>query len=436
MPKLTKRTIDAAHAKPRGDVFAWHDELPGFGLRVKPSGAKAFLVQYRNRAGRSRRITLGRYGILTAEQARQLARDALADVARGLDPAELRSADRDALTVAELCAEYLHKAGRGLILTRKGKAKKGSTLYTDHGRVERHIVPLLGHRSVKDLTSADVRAFLRDVIAGKSAADVRTKARGRAIVTGGAGTAARTMGLLGGILSYAVQEGLRTDNPAKGVVRPAGNKRKVYLGAAEYAALGRALYAAEQRGEPWQAVEAVRLLALTGCRTGEITRLKRTECDVRGAALRLGDSKTGESTRPIGKPALAALNATLARYGGSYVFPALRLAGAPYGGLSKAWTRIRATEPAIASLTPHGLRHAFASVADDVGLSEPTIAVLLGHSSGGVTRRYVTKLDATLVAAADKVADQIAALLAGMADAGAEVIDLASATSARRATAM
>ena len=111
------------------------------------------------------------------------------------------------------------------------------------------------------------------------------------------------------------------------------------------------------------------------------------------------------------------------------------LSGAPYGGLPKAWARIRATEPAIAFLTLHGLRHSFAGVADEAGLSEPTIAVLLGHSGGGVTRGYITKLDAALVAAADKAANRIADLL-GVADAGAEVIELPSATSTRRASAM
>src|SRR5215207_9012339 len=114
MPKLTKRTIDAARPKLSGDAFLWDSELPGFGLRIKSSGARAFVLQYRNRNGRSRRLTLGRFGILTADQARDLARNALSEVAQGGDPAERRAADRDALTVADLCRRYLDEAERDL----------------------------------------------------------------------------------------------------------------------------------------------------------------------------------------------------------------------------------------------------------------------------------------------------------------------------------
>jgi integrase len=407
--KLTKRTLDSIKPKPTHDVFLWDDEVPGFGLRIKSSGVRSFIVQYRNGSGVSRRMTLGKFGVLTPDEARKMAKHTLAEVARGADPAARRAQDRDAMTVRQLCRIYLEAAEKGLILGKGKRPKKGSTLYIDRGRIERHILPLMGSQRVRDLTTPDILRFMRDVTTGKTADDVKTGFRGRAIIEGGVGTASRTVGLLGGILSFAVSEGVIASNPVRGVKRPADNRREIRLTAEQYRALGKTVAAADVGGENPSAVLAIRLLALTGCRRGEIERLQWDEVDLPGRCLRFSDSKEGKSIRPLGADAVRLL-AKLTN-DSRYVLPG-NAPDKPFVGLPKAWPRI-VGKANLSDLTPHGLRHAFASVAVDLGYSEPTIAALLGHGTHSITGRYLHHLDSALLAAADEVAGEIAAMMAG-----------------------
>src|SRR5262245_33853037 len=264
--KLTKKSIDAIKSEATDRIY-WDDELRGFGLRVKQSGLRSFLIQFRNRQGRSRRLTVGNYGRLTPEEARKEARRLLSDVERGIDPVEQRVEERNVITVTDLSIEYLAKAEAGLIIGRKGLPKKVSTLEIDRGRIARHIVPLLGKKPLKHLTSADIRRFLEAVMSGKTAATVKTKPRGLARVTGGPTAAVRAVGLLGGMLSYAKEMGYIEHSPTHRIRKPADKRRAFRLGLGEYLALGEALEAAERRGEHWQAIAAIRLLALMLLRT-------------------------------------------------------------------------------------------------------------------------------------------------------------------------
>lgn len=410
MVKLTKRTVDAIETT-GGDQFVWDDELPGFGIRTKKSGAKSFLIQYRNANARSRRLTLGRYGVLTVEEARKAAKLALSDVLKGEDPAENKKLERGAITMEALCREYLDKAERGLILTRRGEAKSTTTLYSDKGRIERHIIPLMGKRTVKDLTPADVRRFQQGVMSGKSAADVKTKKRGRAIVTGGKGTAARTVGLLGGILSYAVGEGYRLDNPVRGIVRPKDGSREWRLDDDGYRALGSSLAAAEVKGEHWQRILAARAAALTGCRLDEIEGLRKTEFHPSSSSLRLGSTKTGKSIRPIGAAAVTVLQDACARSASKFVFPSITDSKKHHTGLTRELQRIAGAE--VPGLTSQGLRHSFSSTAEDIGFSLPTIKALVGHARSSVTEGYIHKIDTALVSAANRIAQHIEMAMTG-----------------------
>lgn len=408
--KLTKRVVEAAEVRP-SDYFIWCDELPGFGVRIYPSGKRGYLVQYRA-DGRSRRLKLGLHGHLTCEQARKEAMALLGQVARGEDPAEERAPRRAAMTVQDLCNRYKAAVAKGLIMGKRGLPKKALTIASDLGRIDRHIIPLMGTRRVRDLTPVDVARFIRDVMAGKTAVvEKSAKLRGKAVVKGGRGAAARSAGLLGGILSFAVSEGVIPANPAVGVKRPASTARTARLSPADYRALGLALDSAAHDTVNPTAIAAVQLLALTGCRRGEVLSLRWYEVDEAGRAFRLADSKEGASVRPIGRPAFAVLAQLQRQAGSQWVLPGERR-DLPYGGLKGVWRGLL-QRAELAGVTLHTLRHSFASVAGDLGYAEATIGALLGHASGTVTGRYTHVLDAGLIAAADHVATTVLAYMTG-----------------------
>ena len=141
--------------------------------------------------------------------------------------------------------------------------------------------------------------------------------------------------------------------------------------------------------------------------------------DLPGRCLRLPDSKEEKSVRPLAGDAIALL-AKLPRKR-RYVLPGTD-PDKPFAGLPKAWLRIVKSAD-LPGLTPHGLRHAFASVAADLGYTEPTIAAMLGHAAHSITGRYIHHLDAALTAAADNVAGRIAAMMLGRG-APAEIVPL------------
>lgn len=411
MAKLTKRVVDAAAVREK-DYFIWDDELPGFGLRIFASGKRSYLIQYRA-AGRTRRYTIGLHGIWTAETARQEAKVQLGRVAQGDNPSEERLLDHQAITVKELCALYLKDLEAGLILGKGGRPKKAGTIVSDVGRIKRHIIPLIGNRRVKDLVKADIAKVLKDVMAGKTALTVKTKKlRGKSIVRGGAGTATRTVGLLGGILTYAMEAGIITSNPAHGIRKPKDKVRGRRLTEAEYRTLGEMLRKAAENEKYAMTVEIIRQIALTGCRRSEVINLKWAEVDTDGSCLRLADSKEGASIRPIGLPVVEYLEARREEPTGTYVFPGQGEDNA-FGSFPNHWRKIFRGSP-LAEVTAHVLRHSFASIANDLGFTEVTIAALVGHSKGSVTSNYIHTLDTALIMAADAISGYIQGLLDGV----------------------
>lgn len=398
--KLTKTVIDNAEPSER-DFFLWDKDLKGFGLKVCPSGRKVYVCQYRHGSGRrapTRRMTIGAHGSpWTVEGARNEARRLLGAAVQGQDPAKMKQEAKAVLTVGELCDEYLANGTA---------TKKASTLATDRGRIERHIKPLIGRLRLTDVSKGTVTQFMQDVAAGKTAVDVKTRKRGRAIVTGGKGTASRTVGLLGGIFSFAVDAGLMADNPVRGVKRFKDKQNQRFLSLDELQRLGVSLREAEATGVNPSGIAIIRLLILTGCRKGEIEQLRWQDVDFDLGFLRLPDSKTGQAIRPLNSAARAVLT-SLPRYQGcDLVFPSEKL-DRPYVGTPKVWLAVR-TACELNGVRLHDLRHSFASVAVSEGASLPVIGVLLGHKDTATTAQYAHLHDDPVRGASEIVGDRLA----------------------------
>ena len=323
-------------------------------------------------------------------------------MSKGNDPQTSKQTDRHAITLSNLCDDYLMDG----CLT-----KKHSTIITDKGRIIRHIKPLLGNKKVKDINVNDIKKFMRDVAQGKTAREVKTGKHGLARVTGGEGTATRTVGLLGGILSYAVSAGIRLDNPVRGIKRYKDKKNERYLSPKEMFKLGSVLIEAEEKGETSVALNAIRLLLLTGCRKNEIMSLTWKEIDFEIGCLRLKDSKTGQKIVPLGKPALQLLDTIPKTKGSRYVFPSTR--GTSYFvGTPKVWLRIRKLAK-LDDVRLHDLRHSFASVGAGAGLGLQVVGKLLGHADPKTTARYSHIADDPARSAADRISGVIASSLEG-----------------------
>lgn len=416
--KLTKSVVDALQADPEGrDVIYFDDKIRGFGVRVRPTGAKSYVFKYRNRFGQQRKYHIARVGDLTPDEARNKADKLRGQVADGKDPVTDRNAERNAETVAQLCDEYL-EAGKGRI--------KASTLAVDKSRIERHVKPLLGSRAVASLTTADMEKFLRDVMAGKSVKPQPKPAEGKkvkrprgGVATGGPAVAARTLGMLGTILERAVRDRVLADNPVRGIKRPKDGEAKSAFSFDMVKALGKALREEAEENDKTESPEAkigrraIRALLLTGFRRMECLALKWRELDTGAHCVRFEDTKSGKQMRAVGLAALEHLEAIKPQDAKprDFVFPSGSEAGHLIG-LPKMWERV-ATRAGIESVSLHGLRHWFASAATELGYSDLIIGALLGHAKKGITGRYATAPDPVLVAAADKISLALALALDG-----------------------
>lgn len=414
--KLTKRFVDDLSPGARDEIL-WDSDLPGFGLRVRPGGSKTFIVQYRaggGRSGTSRRFTLGRYGALTVEEARTAAKRVLGAVAQGHDPSGDRQAKRRELTVSDLIGLYAEKGTDHL------KERNRRWMLS---RLNHHVVPLLGRKKISDVRVADVEQFMRDVKAGKTAKDEKTGPRTRIIVKGGAGAALKGVRDLSAVFTFAIRQELIAANPCAPVKKPADGKRDRFLTLDEVKRLGAALVAIEAEEANPKAVAIMRLWALTGCRRDEIAGLRWTEIDFDHACLRLADTKTGRSVRPLAGAALALLKSLPREHNAEFVF-ASEDGRTFYQGTKRFWPKVVA-RAGLPGVTPHTLRHTIGSASVSSGETLAMTGALLGHADSRSTSIYAHMQQDPARRAADRVVSPIANAL-GVQDP-ADVISIRGA---------
>jgi integrase len=366
-------------------------------------------------------MTIGTYGAVTPEEARGEAKRILGQAANGHDPADVRNARRQEMTIAELVDLYEQ---RGCIIQRgfrQGQPMKPMTKRQTMKRLRNHVVPLIGRKRIGDLRPKDVEQLARDIAAHKTNKDEKTGFRTRVIVRGGEGAARKVVRDLSAVFTFVQRQELRQDNPCShAAVNKVDNKRKRYLTLGEVQRLGAALRELEEEGANAKAINIARLWALTGFRRNEAAGLKRAEVDFGRGGVRLIDSKEGESIRPLGAPALALLRSLKLNEKSPYFFPAERGDGF-YVGTKRIWPNV-IKRAKLAGVTPHTLRYTLGSTAVSFGESLKMAGAILGHSTVAATEVYAHLQHDPSKIAADRVTGAISAALDG--NPTAEIVPL------------
>lgn len=360
---FTKKGIDRLTWDPDGSSQQIHyddDELGGFGVRVYESGLKTFVLWIRTQSGRKRLVKIGRYGVLTLEQARTKARRYLVEVADGKDPVEERRREERAVrTFKQLATRWLEDYA-------KGHRKRWKE---DDRRLKKHILPAIGRRTVEAVTPADVQALHAKI--GK---DAPVEAN-------------RVINLIRTIYNRGERWGLLAaghPNPASQVDRFREKSRERWLKAAELERLAKAL----GKEEDVYAVAAIRLLLLTGSRKTELLRARWDRLDLDAKRLLLEDTKTGEAkVVPLSAPAIDVLRSLPRELHSPWIFPSPRKPKEPLADIRAAWRRVRKAAR-IPDATIHDLRRTAGSWLVQRGVPLKVVGAALGHRDTRSTEVY------------------------------------------------
>lgn len=378
--KLTKTVVDTA--QPEKDPYELRDAaIPGFLLKVTPTGRKVFMVAYVANNGQRRKPAIGRFGEITVEQARGIARDWLADVRKGKDPSAEKSAARRAPTVKELFERFITDYSE--------PRNKPSTVEANRGYGRLYIIPELGQIKVADVTRADISSLM------KKMSKFPTNAN-------------RVLSAVRKMFNMAEVWGLRTDgsNPCRHVPKFPERGKTRLITDAELKRLYAYLNKAEAEGlEHPFILLAVRLQFEFAARMSEILKLEWNWVDLDNRRVAWPDSKTGGMSKPMSAEAVRLLEEAPRLEKSPYVCPSIFDPNRPMSKHTyyKGWRRIlgRAGLPHIGT---HGIRHRSATDIANSGIPVKVGMVLTAHKTVTMFMRYVHTEDDPTRAAADAVA--------------------------------
>ncbi len=378
--KLTKTVVETAAAA--GKDYELRDTLvPGFVCKVTTKGKKIFALQYRTNAGERRKPTIGRFGELTVDQAREIARDWLADIRKGHDPSAEKAAARRALTVKELCKQFIDEYST--------PRNKPSTVQTYQDHINRYIIPTLGRIKVPDLTRADVSEMMRAYSRIPS-------------------TINRAFACLRKMLNMAEVWGYRPDgsNPCRHVPMYPEKGKTRFITDEELVRIYAYMDRADEEGlEHPLLTLGIRLQFSFAARMSEIRLLEWAWVDFENRRIEWPDSKTGKMSKPMSEEAYQLLSKAPRIKDSPYVCPSVFRGDQPMseGTYKNGWVRIleRAEVPHVGT---HGIRHRAATDIANSGVSVKIGMALTAHKTAAMFMRYVHAEDSPVREAAERVA--------------------------------
>jgi len=380
--KLDKRTVDALAAEERERVV-WDDELPGFGLRIYPSGRKVFVIQYRNSYGRSRRMKVGVYGRVTPREARSRAKVHLGRVEDGHDPCEQRQRKRGSRTVRDLAERFMAEHA----------PKRAASTQRSYELSWRPILDAIGAKAVREVRWDDFEALHR------SLSDTPYGAN-------------RVLALGSKAWELAARWGWwprDSANPARRHDRYAEHPRGRALNRDQLRRLGQALKAL-----PDGSISSAALVAtmLSGCRPVEMCRARWDQLEWGGRILRLKKAKTGPRAVYLGAPVVELL-ADLPRMS-NFIFPG-RDSSRPLHDMRSPWVCVRDVAELREVRLYDATRHTFISTAAQLGVPRERRKLLVGHVPGTDAHdRYIHGLEEALLSDADNVSSHLRRALFGV----------------------